>query len=41
MKKADIGMAKRFFKKQWNKEWASTTCNLNKSYAKIPVSAWC
>ena len=40
MKKEDVGMAKRFSKKYGNKRWASTSCNPNKSYVKMPVSAW-
>ena len=39
MKKGDVGMAKRFPKKYWNKGWAINYVQ-SVSYVKMPVNAW-
>ena len=39
MKKGDVAMAKRFSKSTETRDNLSTTCILNKSYVKMPVSA--
>ena len=41
MKKGDVGMANASLKSTETRDDLSTTCNLNKCYVKIPVSAWC